>query len=163
MEGRRLRKCAICGTKWDDAKKACEICDSEKFVDLNGNLKSAIEEAVREIVAEMRGWNVEVQFEADDLTGIDEILKWIQKNTKSFEENYEGHNLEIVALTGGGEKFNIVTMFWRFSLEDGVLGVALVQKLVELRDDEAEQPSVFRDFGIECHYLEEDDDEEFQD
>ena len=105
-----------------------------------------------------------------DLLNIHDVIDKVKRSASqgygshvSFEENYEGHNLEIVALTVGGEKFNIVTMFWRFSLEDGVLGVALVQKLVELRDDEAEQPSVFRDFGIECHYLEEDDDEEFQD
>ena len=158
-----MRKCAVCGTLWDNSKKACEVCDSEKYLDLNSKLESEIEEAVREIVAELRGWNVEVQFEADNLTGIDEILKWIQKNTKSFEDNYEGHNLEIVPCLAGGEKFNIVTMFWRFSLEDGVLGVALVQKLVELRDDDAEHPGVFTDFAIECHYLEEDDSEDFQD
>ena len=60
-------------------------------------------------------------------------------------------------VVGGGSKFRYITMYWRFGLDDGVLAVALVQRLVELRDSEKENPQGI-DYLVGCRYDEEDED-----
>ena len=67
-----------------------------------------------------------------------------------WEEQYEGHNLELVPMIDGAGKVGVVTMFWRFTMNDGVLAVALTQKLVEEREK-----ATMDEYSIECHYKEE--------
>lgn len=152
-----MKKCAICGTGWKEGQKACPECDSEEFQELNGKLKTAIAEVVEEVVADMRFWVVEVEFEVEAGTDAETMMKWLLDQVKSFEDNYEGHNLEIVPIVGGGSKFNYITMYWRFSLDDGVLAVAMTQRLVEVRDDDQLNTNDM-DFIVGCRYEEDADD-----
>jgi len=152
-----MKKCAVCGTGWKEGQKACPECDSEEFQELNGKLKSAITEVVEEVVADMRFWIVEVEFEVEAGTDAETMMKWLLDQVKSFEDNYEGHNLEIVPIVGGGSKFNYITMYWRFSLDDGVLAVAMTQRLVEVRDDDQLNTNDM-DFIVGCRYEEDADD-----
>jgi len=152
-----MKKCAVCGTGWKEGQKACPECDSEEFLELNGKLKSSIAEVVEEVVADMRYWIVEVEFEVDEGTDAETMMKWLLDQVKTFEDNYEGHNLEIVPVVGGGSKFNYITMYWRFSLDDGVLAVAMTQRLVEVRDDDQLNTNDM-DFIVGCRYEEDADD-----
>lgn len=152
-----MKKCAICGTGWKEGQKACPECDSEEFQELNGKLKTAIAEVVEEVVADMRFWIVEVEFEVEAGTDAETMMKWLLDQVKTFEDNYEGHNLEIVPIVGGGSKFNYITMYWRFSLDDGVLAVAMTQRLVEVRDDDQLNTNDM-DFIVGCRYEEDADD-----
>lgn len=152
-----MKKCAVCGTGWKEGQKACPECDSEEFQELNGKLKTAIAEVVEEVVADMRFWIVEVEFEVEAGTDAETMMKWLLDQVKTFEDNYEGHNLEIVPVVGGGSKFNYITMYWRFSLDDGVLAVAMTQRLVEVRDDDQLNTNDM-DFIVGCRYEEDADD-----
>lgn len=153
-----MKVCTICGTEWKKNQKACPECDSEEWKELNAKLRSSIEEVVQEVVADLRHWIVELEFEVDSENEAETIRQWILSATKTFENNHEGHNLELVPVIGGDSKFRFITMYWRFGLDDGVLAVALVQRLVELRDSEKENPEGF-DYLVGCRY-EEDSDED---
>ena len=78
----------------------------------------------------------------------------IQKLVPGWEEQYEGHNLELVPMVGGPGKVSLVTMFWRFSMDDGVLAVALTQKLVEEREKAEIDDIEMDNYSVECHYRE---------
>ena len=152
-----MKVCAICGTRWNEGQKTCPECDSGEYKELNAKLRNSIEEVVQEVVAELRHWLVELEFEVDSENDAEAIRQWILSSTKTFEDNHEGHNLELMPIIGSGTKFSYITMYWRFDLDDGVLAVALVQRLVELRDSEKENPQGI-DYIVGCRYEEDDED-----
>ena len=100
--------------------------------------------------------DVEVEFEVDEGTDAETMMKWLLDQVKTFEDNYEGHNWEIVPVVGGGLKFNYITMYWRFSGR-WVLAVAMTQRLVEVRDDDQLNTNDM-DFIVGCRYEEDADD-----
>ncbi len=148
------KKCAICGKPWVDGQKECPNCDSTEIKIDNEKLSNELAEIVQEELSNLRCWMVEVTFEVDGLGNAESVMGEIQKLVPGWEEQYEGHNLELVPMVGGPGKVSLVTMFWRFSMDDGVLAVALTQKLVEEREKAEIDDIEMDNYSVECHYRE---------
>ena len=145
------KKCAVCGKEWKPKQKECPECDSTSFVEEHEKLSNELAEIVREEIENLRCWIVEVSYEVDGLGNAEGIINEIQKLVPGWEEQYEGHNVELVPMMDGSGKVGIVTMFWRFTMNDGVLAVALTQRLVEEREK-----ATMDEYSVECHYKEDD-------
>tara|TARA_Y100001937_G_scaffold15438_1_gene21123 strand:- start:788 stop:1261 length:474 start_codon:yes stop_codon:yes gene_type:complete len=143
------KKCAVCGKEWPKGQKECPECDCTEWKEDFEKLSNEIAEIVQEEIENLRCWIVEVTFEVEGLNDADAVIKQIQKLVPGWDDQYEGHNLELVPMISGPGKVGVVTMFWRFTMQDGVLAVALTQKLVEERE-KAEMD----EFVVECNYKE---------